>query len=107
MEFPDPNNQIKLHIGMVKPCLGTFDTKIRINYFIYHGYNSSNLMVNEHDKENKNRPDYKVDIYKAYEYAYTNVYGKLNRQKTFHSHYLLTIFTELQFFAKTLLINSF
>ncbi|KAG0958445.1 hypothetical protein G6F31_012345 [Rhizopus arrhizus] len=42
----------------------------------------SNSLVHGHaDTENSNCPDYKIDIYEAYEYAYTNVFGEVKTSK--------------------------
>jgi hypothetical protein len=42
---------------------------------------SSKLIADEQDTLNKNRSDYKVNVYEAYNYSYTNVYGEIKPSK--------------------------
>ncbi|CAO3587128.1 unnamed protein product [Absidia cylindrospora] len=37
----------------------------------------SNLIVDEDNTNNNRRPDYRIDVYESYEYAYTTAYGEI------------------------------
>ncbi|KAG1053395.1 hypothetical protein G6F43_004516 [Rhizopus delemar] len=42
---------------------------------------SNSLIYGHADTENSNRPDYKIDIYEAYECSYTSVFGEAKTSK--------------------------
>ncbi|KAI9005455.1 hypothetical protein CLU79DRAFT_713151, partial [Phycomyces nitens] len=60
----------------------------------------SNVVADENATINNNRPDYKVDIYEAYEYAYTNVYGEIKPTKNTSSLLLVNYFCRVAIFCK-------
>lgn len=57
-------------------------------------------MADENATINNNRPDYKVDVYEAYEYAYTNVYGEIKPTKNISSSLLVNNFFRVAIFCK-------
>ncbi|ORX43203.1 hypothetical protein DM01DRAFT_318275 [Hesseltinella vesiculosa] len=60
----------------------------------------SNFVADEHETANNNRPDYKVDVYNAYQYAYTNVYGEVKPSKNISSSLLAHDFCRVAVFCK-------
>ncbi|KAI9004285.1 hypothetical protein CLU79DRAFT_713739, partial [Phycomyces nitens] len=68
--------------------------------FFFFSFDSSNVVADENATINNNRPDYKVDIYEAYEYAYTNVYGEIKPTKNTSSLLLVNYFCRVAIFCK-------
>ncbi|KAG0927098.1 hypothetical protein G6F57_014233 [Rhizopus arrhizus] len=60
----------------------------------------SNLVPDEQSESNVNRPDYKVDVYQAYKYLYTNVYGEIKASKSISSSLLANDFCRIAVFCK-------
>ncbi|KAG0169398.1 hypothetical protein DFQ30_003671 [Apophysomyces sp. BC1015] len=58
-----------------------------------------NTVADENATINNNRPDYKVDVYEAYEYAYTNVYGEIKPTKNISSSLLVNDFCRVAIFC--------
>lgn len=67
---------------------------------IYYFLCSSNLVPDEQSESNVNRPDYKVDVYQAYKYLYTNVYGEIKASKSISSSLLANDFCRITIFCK-------
>ncbi|KAL1929534.1 hypothetical protein VTP01DRAFT_1672 [Rhizomucor pusillus] len=61
---------------------------------------SSNIVADENATISNNRPDYKVDVYEAYEYAYTNVYGEIKLSKNISSSLLVNDFCRVAISCK-------
>lgn len=61
---------------------------------------SSNILADEQKTSNKCRPDYKVDIYEAYQYTYTNVYGEIKPTKDISPTLLINDFYRIAIFCK-------
>ncbi|KAG1441975.1 hypothetical protein G6F46_013188 [Rhizopus delemar] len=68
--------------------------------FLLFSLNSSNVVADEHETANNNRPDYKVDVYDAYQYAYTNVYGEVKSAKNVSLPLLAHDFCRVAIFCK-------
>lgn len=68
--------------------------------FLLFSLNSSNVVADEHEAANNNRPDYKVDVYDAYQYAYTNVYGEVKSAKNVSLPLLAHDFCRVAIFCK-------
>ncbi|KAG0800416.1 hypothetical protein G6F22_002256 [Rhizopus arrhizus] len=71
-------------------------TKIRLRQIAH----CSNLVPDEQSESNVNRPDYKVDVYQAYKYLYTNVYGEIKASKSISSSLLANDFCRIAIFCK-------
>ncbi|CAO3694726.1 unnamed protein product [Rhizopus stolonifer] len=57
----------------------------------------SNIIPDEHKTH---RPDYKIDIYEAYQYAYTNLYGEIKPSKDISPTLLVNDFYRVAIFCK-------
>lgn len=95
MDFLPQNNPQRWHIGK-----DFFIQQTTLFIADIYNYDSSNLVADEQDTGNKNRPDYKVDIYNAYHYAYSNVYGEIKPNKNITPTLLVNDFYRVAIFCK-------
>ncbi|KAG1152072.1 hypothetical protein G6F37_000590 [Rhizopus arrhizus] len=66
---------------------------------LLNNHQNSNLLADEQDTPNKNRPDYKIDIYEAYGYSYTNVYDEIKSSKNISLTLLVNAFYRVTIFS--------
>jgi hypothetical protein len=65
---------------------------------------SSNIIPDEHETH---QPDYKIDIYEAYQYAYTNVFREIKPSKDISATRLIKDFYRVAIFCKDAVEDQF